>query len=507
MAAAIIAVLTLALVVMFQIGRSGSTAVLEAIPLATEAGTKAHPTFSPDSNHVAYSWNGDKQENFDIYVKLIGATSALRLTKDPANEFFPSWSPNGQSIAFLRDLPEARTAVLLIPPLGGPERKVGEKFGGESICWSPDGNWLYIEDRAGYWEAEAIFALSVETGEKRRLTNPGFRGDRDPAISPDGRTLAFVRYMPSGIADVYLLPLRDGTPVGEPRRVTFEGRVTSRPVWTPDGKELIVVDGPTANFHLSRLFPDGQHKTQRMAVGEMGDTPAVSARSARLAYSKVIRDANIWRVDLPSRPGELARPVEFISSSRLDFNPQYGPNGDRIVFSSNRTGSFEIWTANTEGSGLIQLTSFGGPQVGSPRWSPDQQQIVFDCNIGGESRIYTVGAQGGKPQIVPDTGPAVVPSWSRDGNWIYYGSNRTGRFEVWRAPAKGGPPVQITRNGGFVAYESWDAQTLYYAKTDGPAPVFRMSLASNGAASGAGEESQVLEGVPYRAWAVTASGL
>jgi len=221
----------------------------------------------------------------------------------------------------------------------------------------------------------------------------------------------------------------------------------------------------------------------------------------------VIRDANIWRVDLPRRPGELARPIEFISSSRLDFNPQYGPDGDRIVFSSNRTGSFEIWTANTEGSGLIQLTSFGGPQVGSPRWSPDQQQIVFDCNIGGESRIYTVGAQGGKPQVMPDTGPAVVPSWSRDGNWIYYGSNRTGRFEVWRVPAKGGPPIQITRNGGFVAYESWDAQTLYYAKTDGPAPVFRMSLASVGAASGAGEESQVLEGVPYRAWAVTASGL
>ena len=104
--------------------------------------------------------------------------------------------------------------------------------------------------------------------------------------------------------------------------------------------------------------------------------------------------------------------------------------------------------------------------MGSPRWSSDQQQIVFDCNIEGTSGIYTVGAEGGKPQVVPDTGFAQVPSWSRDGKWIYYASNRTGRFEVWRVPAKGGAPMQVTKYGGYVAYEAWDGQSLYYAKSD-----------------------------------------
>ena len=127
---------------------NGPAPILEAIPLATEGGTKLQPSFSPDGTQLAYSWNGDRQDNFDIYVKLIGSTSALRLTTHPANDLNPAWSPDGQSIAFLRDLPGGRTAIFLIAPLGGPERRVGEKYGAESICWSPDSKWLYIEDRA-----------------------------------------------------------------------------------------------------------------------------------------------------------------------------------------------------------------------------------------------------------------------------------------------------------------------------------------------------------------------
>ena len=159
----------------------------------------------------------------------------------------------------------------------------------------------------------------METGEKRRLTNPPLRGDRDPAISTDGRNLAFVRYMPSGIADVYVLRLRDGTPVEEPRRVSFaEGRVVPAVgCGRPMERNQIVVDGPAGNFHLSRLTPDGKQRTERMAVGELGQSPVVSARGGRLAYSKVIRDANIWRVDVSDLPTGLARPNEFISSSRL----------------------------------------------------------------------------------------------------------------------------------------------------------------------------------------------
>jgi hypothetical protein len=58
-----------------------------------------------------------------------------------------------------------------------------------------------------------------------------------------------------------------------------------------------------------------------------------------------------------------------------------------------------------------------------------------------------------------------VPSWSRDGKWIYFRSDHTGRNEIWRAPFAGGSSEQVTRDGGFAAFESVDGQTLFYIKS------------------------------------------
>ena len=119
----------------------------------TYGGFQREPTFSPDGNQVAFVWDGDKQDNPDIYVKLIGTTGPpLRLTTD-ASDFSPAWSPDGRFIAFLRDLSGQKSAVLLIPALGCPERKITEinnaapDLPGPYLAWSPEGNSLVISER------------------------------------------------------------------------------------------------------------------------------------------------------------------------------------------------------------------------------------------------------------------------------------------------------------------------------------------------------------------------
>src|SRR5262249_12700458 len=98
-----------------------------AVPLTSYPGEERQPTFSPDGNQVTFSWNGEKQDNFDIYVKLIsGSGRPLRLTTSPAEDFDPAWSPDGRWIAFLRKLSERRAAIVLVPPIGGSERKLAE---------------------------------------------------------------------------------------------------------------------------------------------------------------------------------------------------------------------------------------------------------------------------------------------------------------------------------------------------------------------------------------------
>ena len=214
---------------------------LQVVPLTTYSGIESQPSFSPDGAQVAFTWNGDNQDNFDIYVKEIDSGTPQRLTSSPAPEQYPAWSPDGRQIAFLRRKSSSgKFAVVLIPAIGGPEREVAEigpfprdgSLPPHYHAWLPDGNALVVVDRSPSEEPFALFLLSTETGEKRRLTSPPAEsvGDSGPAFSPDGRTLAFVRTARYVVADLYVLSLSgDLTPQEDPQRLTFENGPISHP--------------------------------------------------------------------------------------------------------------------------------------------------------------------------------------------------------------------------------------------------------------------------------------
>lgn len=102
------------------------------VPLTALQGDETFPTFSPDGQQVAFSWNGEKADNRDIYVKMIGSSELHRLTTDPAPDSFPAWSPDGRRIAFVR-----RGAIHSISPLGGPDRSRSSRPRGSASTRRP----------------------------------------------------------------------------------------------------------------------------------------------------------------------------------------------------------------------------------------------------------------------------------------------------------------------------------------------------------------------------------
>ena len=100
-------------------------AALRVVPLTNLKGAEDQPTFSPDGQQVAFAWNAEREDNYDIYVKLVGSTELRRITSDPAPEFAPRWSPDGQEIAFVRGGAE-RGTLHVVSPLGGAARKVSD---------------------------------------------------------------------------------------------------------------------------------------------------------------------------------------------------------------------------------------------------------------------------------------------------------------------------------------------------------------------------------------------
>jgi hypothetical protein len=224
-------------------------------PLTSYVGSEIGPSFSPDGDRVAFSWDGEGQDNFDIYIKQIDVETPLRLTADPRPDLSPAWSPDGRSVAFLRITLNGGADVLLTSSfVGGSEHKIADVappvrlyWRSRLISWSSDGKWLVVPDGQSSQQPIGLTLLGVASGEKRKLTEPVREIDLEPAFSPDMTRLAFVRFSSVGSSDLYLLELsRDLTTRAEPVRLDFRHRPAVSPVWAPDGRAILFARRPTA---------------------------------------------------------------------------------------------------------------------------------------------------------------------------------------------------------------------------------------------------------------------
>jgi Tol biopolymer transport system component/predicted Ser/Thr protein kinase len=449
--------------------------MIHAVPLTTYPGTQDSPSFSPDGSRVAFAWDGEKQDNFDIYVKRIGPGPPVRLTRDPAADTAPAWSPDGSAIAFLRDSRPGRSNIVLIPPSGGPERVVAEVAGvggfRQPLTWLPDGKWLIVVDHPSS-QVPGLWLVSAVTGERRQLTRGAegpFVGDFGPAVAPDGRSLAFVRETANNSCDLYLLTIGgDLRPRGVPRRLTTNNEVILGLAWTADSRELIYASGAPGDVNLFRISAFGSARPRRLTEQHEIHNLTISRRTNRLVFVQSRRELDIYRLELSSERQEFHRSIPLIASSRLDRMPRYSPDGKNIAFVSLRSGNWQLWMSDSEGANPVQMTSFTRGEVRAPSWSADGRQIGFLSQAEGSFQAYTVDVTGGSPRkleaLGTDTGGWI---WSRDGRWIFFASTRGGSRQLWRVPASGGAPQQWTRHGAMAPVESEDQKLLYYVNRGG----------------------------------------
>jgi Tol biopolymer transport system component len=299
----------------------GIPASFHMVPVTSYAGRETGPSFSPDGSQIAFAWDGEKGDNFDIYVKLIGENRALRLTSDPRPEFSPVWSPDGRHIAFCRDRQDS-SEIVLLSALGGPERVIAklptqadpEHAGGplawfhehgnpydQVLGWFPDGEFLAFVGRRVPGGPNSIFLLSVADAEVRPLTSPPRSwGDGLPSVSPDGHRLAFMRSFSkySDPANIYVIPLSDAkAPIGGPQRLTQrQADIEWGLAWTSDSRRLVFAAGRS----LWRIVLNHGIPEPLPLPGNKPMFPAISAKGDRLAFVDSSEDTDIWRVKGPA---------------------------------------------------------------------------------------------------------------------------------------------------------------------------------------------------------------
>ena len=471
------------------------------IPLTSYTGQQEQGAFSPDGTRVVFVWSQPEGGNRNLFIKQVGSETLLRLTKGDESDYSPAWSPDGTKIAYLADM-DGKLGLYMVSSLGGPAEKVYTPHNmvhweQRALSWSPDSKSLLFPDGM----PSAINLLTLETQQARPVTTPPhvWDGDVNPAFSPNGRQIAFVRASEGAVRDIYVMPASGGPA----RPVTGDRRQVDSLAWTPDSAAIIFSSDRGGKFALWKAALNGGDPVRLPVGSEDATQPAVSLSNHRMLYTEGSATWSILRVKL----GDAARRHEgekaVVSSTEQDSAPSFAPDGSRFAFQSWRSGAQELWIASRDGQTLRQLTNYGRGLTGSPSFSPDGQMVAFDARPEDHSHIFVVSANGGTPRAVTQgNSNDILPRWSADGKSLYFASNRNGSWQTWKVATAGGAPVQVTTTTGFLAMESLDGQWIYFTRTSEPG-IWRMPV-------GGGPETRILPQPPdgyWGYWAVTARGI
>ncbi len=461
---------------------------LQAVPFTSSPGLELAPAFSPDGTTLAFT------RKSNIYIKQVGAETALQLTDTPAHDTNPIWSPDGQQIAFVRSSPQ-HCAIVIIPALGGPARKMAscQPNYTPTLSWHPEGEWLAFSDTDVLLGQETIRLLSIATRQRVDLTalprDGHYPGDIFPAFSPDGKHLAFVRkHMASNT--IYVQPVAlPATPsteqaqqvkvhlttlspsmLGEPSPVAAPQQAITGLTWTPDGEHLVFSSFQFARASLWQVPATGGDPEWLGVESTRALQPTLSLQKNRLAFVEGHWTQNIWQHTITRNtiPQDTV-PSVLIASTQIDLNPQFSPDGEHIVFGSSRSGHAELWLSDSQGDNLVQLTNLKHFTPPLPSWSPEGQRIAFTSASEGHLDLYVIDLEDGLPRrLTDDPSNDGRPSWSADGQWIYFSSDREGYFQTWRIPASGGTAELVLADESVSPMVSPDGQFIYVNKIDTP---------------------------------------
>ena len=480
--------LALTLLVLVLVLRARSVPLrLEGVrTLTTLPGLEVHPHLSPDGTRLAYV--RITEEGSVLCVQDIASGNTATIGSVLAASY-PRWSPDGTMLTYaLPDPDGVRVVVRTFPDgtvrpvalLRGLDRKT-DMLSALLMDWrSPEE--LIVADREPGGPLR-LTGIRVADGSRHPLTTPNASpGDVQPASA--GTLLAFVRQTSFSEGDVWVRNLSNG----KERRLTHDNAKIDGIAWLPDHNSLIIASNRSGNgVSLYHVTTDG--RLDRLASGGIiTQYPSINANT--LVYQNKVRDTNIWAHDSTTH--------DVGASTAIEHSPSYSPDGTRVAFVSKRTGATEVWMTSTNNT--VQLTNLGQTFTDSPRWSRDARRIAFTSQHNGNRDIYVVDVTTkAVRRLTTATSEEGRASFSHDNATLYYRSNRSGTEQLWKQNGDN-IPLQITRKGGFEAFESNDGTTLYYMRARNEHDLWQVPV--NG-----GTERRLHTGMTERNWGIAANGI
>ena len=412
------------------------------------------PAVSPDGRLIAF--NAVRQNGPGLWIMDMVTRSEVRLTSE--DDRFVRFTPDGGTLVFTR-MNQGRVSLWRIPVIGGKPRLLIDEASDADP--SPDGAQLaYIKgtfDSAGTRQALVVSRADGTGG--RVLWSRGSVNFTQPRWSPDGRAIAITQ---SGSQNTPSTAIVVEVASGKAREFPApHGAVLGVGGWDGGGR-LILAEG------------EGVTAVQRGASGQIYSLDVRSGDWRPLGWveefpntfdllpdggiviSSLVARQNLCEVPMGAR--SLQDGHWLTAGLAIDRQPVYSPDGQSILFSSNRGGSLDLWEVSVESGEMHRVTDDPGDDW-DPEYSPDGQSIYFCSSRSGAFEIWSARRDGSAPrQLSRDSLDAENPQVAPDQRWVLYSSAHPRKSGLWRIPIEGGDGEWLHKTASLIPDLSPDAR-------------------------------------------------
>lgn len=448
-----------------------------ARPVTMHEAHDVNPVFSPDGKQIAFSSN--RHGSYDVFVVPAVGGKPKRLTFDHASDLVTGWTPDGKNVVFASNRSTAYPQVLpecfTVPVEGGAEERL-KLFEGKEAHYSPDGKSIAFVRGPGLWyrrgyhgsSNDEIWIASADFKTQKPLTN--YDGlDGYPMWSPDGSKVYYVSEQgsPNGCANVVV---RDVTgSEGSFAKLTNHAddtvrraRISRNGEWIvyECGVDLWVVNAKTGSARklAIEVNADDKSNTERTVTYTRDATEFALSPDEDQAVFSVHGELFLTKV-----PEAGAKSVRLTESSAFDHGATFSPDGNKILFASDRGGVMDLFLLESDDSDHSELIKAHKFKVKRLTNTPEEESGALFNPKGDRiafmrsGKLWTMKADGSDVKVLFDRSQVFDYDWSPDGKHVVVARN-DGYFasELYILPADGSEPARnITRYATFNGDVTW----------------------------------------------------
>jgi Tol biopolymer transport system component len=437
------------------------------------SGRDGEPTGSADGRLIVYtSIRGGRSQ---IWVKQVAGGDEVALTNGPSDGA-PRLSPDGSQVLFSRR-EGGNDSVFRIPVVGGEPRKlVDDAYAAD---WSPDGRRIVFLRSARHDQVQVSVVGVVEASgegarEIARIDNS--RIDY-PRWSPDGGTIAVTRSGTENAPNVVQLMTADG---GDLRTLTPPppSGGLSAVSWIGDGSAVVYVKSESF-AQATAGGSGGQLIRQDLASGRVRTLmwlPTMATSVDLFGSGRVLLGASSQRVNLrevtASAPGRAASMRWLTHGNSVDRQPTFSPDGEWVLFSSNRSGNLDLWKVSTTTAAVRRITEDAADDW-DPAFTRDGKQILWSSSRAGHFEVWTCAADGtAARQLTNDGFDAENPTATLDGEWVVYNSTNPAHPGIWKIHPDGTGAVRVVAGSWSTPDVSPDGVHVAFRTSTSPRAVW-----------------------------------